>query len=79
MAIELNSSVQFSKFVDFAAAAMRAGDSKAIARMGPPDAFKLEGALDTRTITAATGDRVGALKRSAENKAANNDVRALFK
>lgn len=75
MAIEFNA--QFTKFVEFAQAQAAAGHSSAIARDSGAVA---EGApLAGRVISAATGDKVGALFRFASNKRANNDVRDLFK
>ena len=75
MAIEFNA--QFTKFVEFAQAQAAAGHSSAIARDSGAVA---EGApLAGRVISAATGDKVGALFRSASNQRANNAARDLFK
>ena len=64
---------QFQKFVDFATAAHAAGNDKSIARAGESTA------LEGRTITAATTDRVAAFIRSRANKSANNVARDLFR
>lgn len=75
MAVGFNT--QFTKFVEFAQTQAAAGNNSAIARDGGAVA---EGApLEGRVISAATGDKVGALFRSARNQRANNDVRQLFK
>ena len=69
--MEINA--QFQKFVDFARAAQQAGNGKSIARAGEGSA------LDGRTITAATTDKVAAFIRSRANKNANNVARDLFR
>lgn len=72
MAIQLNA--QFMKFVEFA---NNQTNDKAIARLAPETADG--GALATRSISAAKGDKIAPLRRSADNKNANNDVRTLFR
>lgn len=72
MPIEINA--QFNRFVQFAQGQK---DDLAIARKG--DVIAGEGALAGRAITAAVGDKVGAVRRSAPDRDQNNATRALFR
>ena len=76
MPLDINGyNASFKAFADFAAQSIEGGKSKAIARAGVAEAGPLAG----RTITAATGDKVGKIGRSASAKDANNVARGLFK
>jgi hypothetical protein len=66
---------QFAIFREFAEEKLAEGKEKAIARLDNP--AQIDGHLSS-CIKAATDDRVYAIRRSADNKKANNDVRALF-
>ena len=66
---------QFAIFREFAEEKLAEGKEKAIARLDNPG--QIDGHLSS-CIKAATDDRVYAIRRSADNKKANNDVRALF-
>lgn len=73
-------SAQFHSFVNFAQAAHADGKDKQIARVGIGPLLPTEGAeLYSRTIVAASGDRVAPLWRSQTNKDENNVARGLFK
>ena len=73
MALEVNA--QYVRFVQFAQQQDDAANSKAIARVSGED-----GALDGRTITAATNDKVAPwTRRSQVKKDANNIARELFR
>ena len=78
MAIDVNGyNETFKAFADFAQAKISAGANKAIARVTVG-----EGPLAGRTIAAATTDSIrGFFKwfRSADDRAANNTTRTLFK
>ena len=75
---QINATTQFNQFVDFAQLAMKDGNTKAIAREGV--AFTAsDGTTILRTVGAATGDKVYAIRRSRDNKQANDAARALFK
>lgn len=65
---------QFSQFVKFAENQTNATESKTIARLDQPG-----GTLAARTISAATDDKVYALRRSNDAKTANDVTRGLFK
>ncbi len=67
-------SAQFSQFVKFAEDQTHATTSKAIARIDQSG-----GTLATRTISAATDDKVYAIRRSASAKTANDSTRKIFK
>ena len=67
-------SAQFDQFVQFANRQANAAKSTTVARLDSSD-----GTLATRTISSTTDDKVHALKRSADTKAANNAVRDIFK
>ena len=77
--MEINA--QFQRFVDFAQTAHAGGHDKQIARVDNLGALlPTEGpALYSRTIVAASGDRVAPLWRSQANKDANNVARDLFR
>ena len=77
--MEINA--QFQSFVNFAQAAHADGKDKRIARVDDYGALlPSEGsALHSRTIVAASGDKVAPLWRSRANKEANNIARDLFK
>ena len=66
---------QFAIFREFAEEKLAEGKSKAIARLDNPG--QIDGHLSS-CIKAATDDRVYAIRRSADNKKANDEVRALF-
>ncbi len=66
-------SKQFQQFVSFATDALRDGDLKAIAREGDAS-----GTPGVTTIKPTTGDKVFAIRRSQENKTANNATRTTF-
>ncbi len=66
---------QFAIFREFAEEKLAEGKEKAIARLDNPG--QIDGHLSS-CIKAATDDRVYAIRRSADNKKANNDVRGLF-
>ena len=71
---------QFQSFVDFAQTAHAEGKDKQIARVDIGPLLPTEGTgLYTRTIVAASGDRVAPLWRSQANKDANDVVRDLFR
>lgn len=72
MPLEINA--QFNRFVQFAQGQK---NDLAIARKG--DAIAGEGALAGRAITAAVGDKVGAVRRSAPDRTKNDETRALFR
>ena len=73
-------SAQFHSFVNFAQAAHADGKDKQIARVDIGPLLPTEGAeLYSRTIVAASGDRVAPLWRSQTNKDENNVARDLFK
>ena len=73
MALEINA--WYVKFVQFAQQQDDAVNSKVIARVSGED-----GALDGRTITAATNDKVAPwTRRSHGKKDANNIARELFR
>ena len=67
-------SAQFNQFVQFAEAQSNPASSKAIARLDQAGA-----PLAVRTISAATDDRVYAIRRSSASKIANNDARTMFR
>ena len=64
---------QFNQFVAFAEQQVDPAKSKAIARLDQPNA-----ALAARTISAATDDKVYAIRRSEVSKGENRAVRDLF-
>lgn len=72
MTLEINA--QFNRFVQFARGQK---DDLAIARKG--DAIPGDGALAGRAITAAVGDKVGAVRRSVPDQNQNDETRALFR
>ena len=82
MAINVNGyNATFQEFVDFAKLKDTMGGDKAIARV-TTGVNIAEGALEGRRITASNTDSVrGLFKwfRSADDKAANNEARKLFK
>ena len=71
MPLEINA--QFNRFVQFAQGQK---DDLAIARNG--DEIAGDGALAGRAITAAVGDKVGAIRRSVPDQNKNDETRALF-
>ena len=76
--MEINA--QFQSFVDFARTAQADGKDKRIARVDIGPLLPAEGTgLYSRTIVAASGDRVAPLWRSQTNKEANNVARNLFR
>jgi len=82
MALEINGfNKDFQSFVDFAKIHEGAGEKNAIARVSTGVDIKT-GALAGRTITASTTDSIrGIFKwfRSADDQAANNATRKIFK
>lgn len=77
MAMEINRSLQFEKFVTFAQDAMDAGEKKAVARIYS-DSAEAVGDTAPRQIQATKADKAFALFRSRRNKEFNDDVRELF-
>jgi hypothetical protein len=77
--VQINAASQFDQFVRFAEHAMGHGNTKAIARV---DSAKVEsvpaGGMSVRTITAATDDKVYAIRRSSFDKIANDVTRDRF-
>ena len=75
---QINGASQFNQFLEFAQLAMKAGNTKAIAREGV--AFTAsDGTTTLRTVGTATDDKVYAIRRSHDNKQANDAARSLFK
>ena len=72
MPLEINA--QFNRFVQFAQGQK---DDLAIAR--PGDVIAGDGVLAGRAITAAVGDKVGAVRRSLPDRNKNDETRALFR
>ena len=73
--VQINGAAQFNQFVDFAKLAEQAGNTKAIARVSTSDG-------DTTTLRAigtTTDDKVFAIRRSPDNKQANDAARTLFR
>ena len=66
---------QFNQFVDFAAKSLEAGQSKAIARADPGKASVL---IQSRSVSAATADKVAKFLRSNEDQIANDNTRSFF-
>ncbi len=75
---QINATTQFNQFVEFARLAERAGNKKAIAREGVPFLSK-DGTTTLRTVGTASDDKVYAIRRSPDNKQANDAARTLFK
>ena len=75
---QINATTQFDHFVDFAQLAMRAGNTKAIAREGVPFPSS-DGTTTLRTVSTTTDDKAYAIRRSRDNKQANDAARTLFK
>ena len=71
--LQITGSKQFKQFTDFALGEIISGNSKAIARQG--DISATPGVLK---ITTTTDDKAFAIRRSQENKNANNATRAMF-
>lgn len=72
--LQITASTQFKQFTDFALGEIMSGNSKAIARQG--DASTMPGVLK---ITTTTDDKAFAIRRSQDNKNANDATRAMFK
>ena len=76
--MEINA--QYQSFVNFAQTAHTDGKNKRIARVDIGPLLPTEGTgLYSRTIVAASGDKVAPLWRSQTNKEANNVARNLFR
>ncbi len=77
--VQINPSTQFQQFVQFAEQAIRDGNKKAIARQGGITPADAQGKEAARMISAASDDRVYAIRRSAASKTANDAVRETFR
>ena len=77
--VQIKPDTQFQQFVRFAEQALRNGNEKAIARQGDITPADPQCKEDVRMISAATDDRVYAIRRSAASKAANDAVRETFR
>ncbi len=75
---QINATTQLDHFIDFAQLAIQAGNTKAIAREGV--AFTAtDGTTTLRTVSTTTDDKAFAIRRSRDNKQANDAARTLFK
>ena len=72
---QINAAAQFNQFVDFAKLAEQAGNTKAIARASASDGDT----TTLRVIGTTTDDKVFAIRRSPDNKQANDAARTLFR
>ena len=77
--VQIKPDTQFQQFVRFAEQALRNGNEKAIARQGDITPADPQCKEDVRMISAATDDRVYAIRRSAASKTANDAVRETFR